>query len=237
MGGGIIESKTLVRQLQALRAAPSTFRYSLTWFIDGVKRASLETELEVSVPGKFEADERTGRVSATVQMKQRGKADPALPQSFTFRFAPDVYYTDVPEEAMGVATPLFEVFFPGFLDAKEYPEAVLREGMKKGTMIPVLDVVGGFFISVGPLRLDELDGEWAKCEARPGWEGAPPSKPLPFEIWHEIKGKTDSRLWHGKYVISIKTLLPRSADLTMEYVKAKDGEKSQVFHLKLDPVK
>ena len=233
--GRLKETQTLVRQLQAIKAAPFTFRLGVTFFIDGVKTRSLDTELEMTIPGKIDVN-APGKISATLQFRQRGKVDPALPQSFTFRFAPDDYYTDASEESMGLVPMLVDVFFPSFLDAKEYPDAAWRDGMKKGAMIPALGL-GGFPSLLGPLRLEEVDGEWAKCEARPGWEGAAPSRPLPDGLWEMINDKSPSHgMWQGKYVISMKTLLPRSADLTMEYVKPKDDQKSQVFHLKIDPI-
>ena len=236
IGSMQLESQTLVRQLQAIKAAPFTFHYSLTFFVDGVKTRSLDAELEMTIPGKLEVDARTGRVSATVQVKQRGKVDPAMPQSSIFRFAPDGFYTDVPEENIGLIDLLLNACFPSFLDAKDYPDAAWRDGMKKGAMIPA-ESFSGFSSLLGPLRLDEMDGEWAKCEARPAWEGAPPTRPLPDLLWEKIKNRSDSPTLLGKYVISIKTLLPRSADLAMDWVKPKDGQKSQVFHLKIDPVK
>ena len=100
-------------------------------------------------------------------MKQRGKADPALPQSFTFRFAPDDYYTDASEESMGLVPMLVDVFFPSFLDAKEYPDAAWRDGMKKGAMIPALGL-GGFPSLLGPLLVG-----LAKCSGPIffGWIG------------------------------------------------------------------
>ncbi len=227
------ESKALVRQLESIKGVPFAVHFSMSQTFQGTTRAAV-ADLDISIPGTVEADAQTGQVAATVHVKRRGLGESDMPQSFTLRFAKDGVYTNAPKESMVVVGPFIEVCFPNFLDEKKYPEATLRSNMKKGAQVVVIDEMS-MISSLGTLVFDELDGEWAKFEARPAWEG--PLPPMPEWLRSEMKRPEVGPKWLGKYVISTKSLLLRSADLTMDADPSATGDNKRILHLKLAPLK
>lgn len=164
-----------------------------------------------------------------VAVKTKGKVDGLFPAEFNLTFSTKGISANIAEDSVGIVTPLFELLFFDFLDARKYPEAGFR-AFKAGDMMPLLSIFGSSS-QIGPLKFLKADAGLLEFEAVSSWLGRVPKLPQLIESDYSQPGFRHPYV--GKVVFSKDTFLSQHIEVKTSPAKPDDNREQPEITLKL----